>query len=96
VIDPAFAAENECIISLTQTSCRLNQCVEYRFPIERREADDLEHIGGSRLLLQGLAEIGCALTQFIEQPDVLDRDRRLVCKVGNQFDLLIGEGVSRF
>ena len=29
-------------------------CLEYRFKLARRTADDLEHVGGRRLLLQRL------------------------------------------
>jgi hypothetical protein len=35
--------------------------------IERRAADDLEHVGGGRLLLQGFA-------QLVQQPRVFDSD----------------------
>src|SRR5262245_40699421 len=47
-------------------------------------ADDLEHVGGRRLLLQRFA-------QLIKQPGVLDGDHRLVGERGQQLDLLVGE-----
>jgi hypothetical protein len=52
--------------------------------IERRAADDLQDVGGGRLLLQ-------RFTQLAEQPRVLNGDNRLRGKVLNQFDLLVGE-----
>ena len=48
--------------------------------IERRAADDLEHVGGGGLLLQRFA-------QFVEQPRVLDGDDGLIGKVREQADL---------
>src|SRR6516225_3170599 len=54
-------------VGLTNTSSRLNKCLQYRLQIERRAADDLEHVGGRGLLLQGLAK-------FIEQARVLYGD----------------------
>src|SRR5262245_61034328 len=48
-------------------------------------ANDLEHVGGRGLLLQGF-------TQLVEQPRVLDRDDGLVGEVLDQLDLLVGKG----
>ena len=39
-------------IGLTQSSGRLDECIEHGLQIEGRAADDLEYVGGSRLLLQ--------------------------------------------
>ena len=60
---------------------------EYRIEIAWRRADDAQHVGGSRLLLQRLA-------QFAEQPRVLDGDNGLCGEVRQQFDLLIGEWLN--
>ena len=49
--------------------------------IERRAADDLEHVGGRGLLLQRFGEIVGALAQFVEQPRVLDGDTAWSAKV---------------
>jgi hypothetical protein len=43
-------------------------------------------------LLQRLAQIGCALAQFVEQPSVLDGDDGLRGEALHQLDLLGGEG----
>ena len=62
--------------------------------VERRPADDFEHFGGRRLLLQGFGEIGCALgevgralAQFAQQPRVLNGDDGLISKGRHQLDL---------
>jgi hypothetical protein len=55
------------------------------------EADDTEHLGGCRLMLQRLAQLGVALLQFLKQPDIFDGDHCLGCEGRNQLDLLIGE-----
>jgi hypothetical protein len=46
-------------------SGRLNQRVEHRLQVERRSADDLEHVGGCSLLFAGFR-------QFVgKRPDLL-------------------------
>ena len=62
----------------------LDQRAEHRLQVERRSADDLEHVGGGGLLLQQLA-------QFVEQPRILDGDDGLRGEILHQFDLLVGE-----
>jgi hypothetical protein len=52
--------------------------------IERRPADDLEHIGGGSLLLKRLA-------QFVEQACVLDSDDGLRGEAFKELDLFLGE-----
>ena len=59
--------------------------------IERRTADDLQHVGGGGLLLQRFAEIVGALAQFVEQPRVLDGDHGLLGEIADQLDLLVGK-----
>ena len=56
----------------------LDDGVEHRLHVRRRAADDPEHLGRCRLMLQGLAQFGVALLEFFEQPDVLDGDHGLV------------------
>src|SRR5215472_16048463 len=50
-------------VRLTKARRRLDQRVEHRLQIERRAADDFEHLGSSGLLLKGFP-------QFVEQPRV--------------------------
>src|SRR5262245_1359247 len=64
---------------------RLGERVEYNLQIECRSADHLQHVGGGGLLLQRFA-------QFVEQPGILDGDNSLSSEVGEQLDLLVGEG----
>src|SRR5262245_51979685 len=58
--------------------------LEYWPQIEGRAADYFEQVGGSRLLLQRLA-------QLVQQSGVLDGDGSLTCKAGYQLDLLVTE-----
>ena len=71
-------------VRLAQPRRRLDQRVEHRLQIERRAADDLEHVGGGGLLLQRFA-------QLVEQAGVLDGDDGLGGEVRDQLDLLVGE-----
>jgi hypothetical protein len=51
----------------------------------------LEHFRRRSLLLQGLREVRSALTQFVEQPRILDGDDCLVGERAHQFDLTLRE-----
>src|SRR6516165_7164370 len=59
-------------------------CVEHWDEIARRGVDDLQYLGGRRLLLQ-------SLTRLIDEPRVLDRDDGLSRKIFQKNDLLVGE-----
>ena len=63
----AHAPTDAGLIRLAQLGSRRSQRVEHGLQIERRAADDLEHVGGGGLLLQGFA-------QLVEQARVLDGD----------------------
>src|SRR6516162_9775113 len=76
---------NDCgHVRLAQKRCGLGESVEHELQIERGTAYCLEHVGRCSLLLQ-------RLTQFVEQPGVLDGDDRLGGEVLQQLDLFIGE-----
>ena len=60
-------ANDSSHIRLAQPGGRLDQRIEHGLQIERRAADDLEHVGGGGLLLQRFA-------QLVEQARVLDGD----------------------
>ena len=78
--------------SIPQTSRRvLDDGVEDRLHLGRRAADDAEHLGCRRLMLQGFAQFRVALLDFFEQPHVLDRDHGLVGESFEERDLLVGE-----
>src|SRR5262249_51471016 len=57
-------------------------------------ADDLEHVGGSGLLLQRFTQLARACLHLIEQPHVLNRDYRLIGEGGHQLDLLVVEWLN--
>ena len=59
----------------------LDDGVEHRLHVGRRAADDAEHLGRCRLMLQRLAQFCIALAEFFEQANVLDGDDRLAAKV---------------
>jgi hypothetical protein len=63
----------------------VEDCLEHRREIARRGVDDAEHLGGGRLLLQGLAGLG-------DEPRVFHRDHRLRGKILQEGDLLGREG----
>ena len=69
----------------------LDDGVEHRLHVRRRAADDAEHLGRCRLMLQRLAQFRVALLDFLEQAHVLDGDDRLVGEGFEQLDLLVGE-----
>ncbi len=67
---PIFLTRDGRHVCVTQPRGGFSQRVEYRLQIERRAADDLEHVGGGGLLLEGFA-------QLVEHPRVLDGDHGL-------------------
>src|SRR5262249_12152182 len=79
------------IINSTNTGNALDDCVEHRPHVCRRAADDAEHLGSCRLMLQGLPQVCIALLEFLEQSHVLYSDHRLVGKGFEESDLLIGK-----
>ena len=79
------------VINPTNPRGALDDGVEHRLHVRRRAADDAEHLGGRRLMLQGLAQFCVALLQFLEQPDILDGDDRLVGEGLEQCDLLVSK-----
>src|SRR5262249_1251528 len=89
VVDLAVATEQPRMVCIAKARGRFDESVQYHLQIESRAADDLEHIGGRGLLLQGF-------TQFVEQPGVLDGDDGLVCKGGRQVNLFVGERLQGF
>ena len=57
--------------------------------VKGRAADNLQHVGSNRLLLECLGKIVGALAQFAEQACVFDGDDGLVGEGRDQFDLLL-------
>ena len=71
------------VIDSTNPGCALDDGIEHRLHVRRRAADDAEHFGRCRLMLQGFTQFRVALLQFFKQPNVLN---------GN--DSLVGEGLE--
>jgi hypothetical protein len=90
----ASRTSNISDIGLTQSCCRLQKGVEHCLQIEGGAADDLEHVGGSGLLLQRFRQIVGALMQFLQQSDVLDGDDRLRREHLQQVLMLFRGGAS--
>ena len=73
---------------------QLDERIQHRLQIERRAADDLEHVRGGCLLLQErLGEIMGARLHLVEQAHIADRDHRLIGEGLQQRDLLFAEGM---
>ena len=75
------------LVGLAQAGGRLDQRLQHRLQVERRPADDPEHVGGGGLLLQRNSR------QLIEQACIFNSDRGLVGKGPDQGDLLLREGL---
>ena len=48
----SLSQEKSGVVCAAHTTCRFRQRVEYLLQIEGRATDDLQHVGGSGLLLQ--------------------------------------------
>jgi hypothetical protein len=68
------ATGNERLIRLAEAGGRPNQRLQHCLQIDRRPADDFEHVSGGGLLLQRFA-------QLVEQAHVLDGDDGLAGEV---------------
>ena len=60
-----------------------------RLEIGRRARDHPQDLGRRRLLVQRLGQLAVPGLELLEQPDVLDRDDRLVGEGLQQRDLLV-------
>src|SRR5215831_5932596 len=87
----SFPESQYGVIYSTNPRSTLDDRIEHRLHVCRRAADDTEHLGGCRLMLQSLAQFCVALLDLLEQPDVLDSDYGLVSEGLQQADLLIRE-----
>src|SRR5262245_28000788 len=76
------------VMRIAQSRCGLDQRIEYFLHVERRPADDLQNIGGGRLLLESLREVALACLLRLEQPSVLDGDDGLVGEGFEKVDLM--------
>ena len=75
------------LLGVAEYSGRLDQCAQHRRQIERGPTDDLEHIGGRRLLLKRFLEVARLRLHLVEQARILDGDHRLVSEGSHELDL---------
>src|SRR6266481_2439810 len=73
----ALAQPQHHVINPANSRGALYDGVEHGLHVRGRAADDAKHLGRCRLMLQGLPQFCVAFLQFLEQPDILDRDHRL-------------------
>ena len=73
-----LAESQHHVINPTNPRRALDDGIEHRLHVRGRAADDAEHLGRCRLMLQRLAQFCVALLDFLEQPHVLDGDHGLV------------------
>src|SRR4030095_977795 len=79
------------IINPTNPSSALDDRIQDRLHVCGRAADNAEHLGCCRLMLQGLAQYCIALLNLLEQSHVFDGDNGLVGEGFEKGDLFVGE-----
>src|SRR4029077_12311650 len=82
--ETCVAKEQTTERSLAKRGRLLQHSLEHRLQLTRRAANNLEHIGGRRLLLK-------RFSQLVEQPRILYGDDGLGGEVLHQRDLLVGK-----
>ena len=78
---------------VAEPRCTLRDHIEHRLDSARRAADNVEYVAGGNLVLQRLGQLARLCLLGLEQPDVLDRDHRLVGKRCYKLDVLVVEWV---
>ena len=86
-----LAESQQHVINPTNPRGALDDGIEHRLHVRGRAADDAEHLGRCRLMLQGFAQFCVALLDLLEQPHVLDGDYCLVGEGLEERNLLLGE-----
>ena len=84
----ALEAPDHRRIAAEQPICAVRDGVEHRLGVGRRGGDDLQDFRGRSLALE-------RPLRLVEQPCVLDRDRRLVGEALGERDFLVREGFLR-
>src|SRR5215471_734494 len=72
-----LAESQDHVVDPTNPRGAFDDGVEHRLYVSRRPADDAEHLGRRRLMLQGLPQLCVALLDLLEQPNVLYGDNSL-------------------
>jgi len=83
----AAASGKQRQFGVAQPRRSFGQRVEHRLQIKGRAADDLQHFARRGLVFERFFEVARARVQFIEQPDILDRDDGLVGEGLQEIDL---------
>src|SRR5262245_29351712 len=86
-----FGESQYHVINAANPRGALDDRIEHRLHVRRRAADDAEHLGRGRLMLQGLSQFCVSLLDLLEQSDILDSDDSLVGKGFEQSNLLVRE-----
>src|SRR4030095_5660273 len=73
-----FSESQIHVIDPTTPGRALADSIEHRLHVGRRAADDAEHLGGCRLMLQRLTQFCIALLDLLEEAHILDGDYGLV------------------
>src|SRR5215472_8189614 len=87
----SFPKSQYHVINSTNPRSARNDGIEDRLHIRRRAANDAEHLGRCRLMLQRLAQFCIAFLKFLKQSHVLDGDHSLISEGFEQLYLLICE-----
>ena len=87
----ALLDEDRPPIAARKTDGSVDQRLQDRIEVEHRAADDLEDVGGRRLLRKRLFEVTRLGADFLEEPRVLDRDHCLIGEGLELRDLGFGE-----
>src|SRR3954468_12428203 len=90
-VDLAITQKNLDVLRLAERTGGLDQGTKHCFNVESRAADDLQQFRGCGLLLQRFAQFTRSRLLGLEEPHVLERDHRLVCKRGHKGYLSLGE-----
>src|SRR5262245_7938962 len=76
----ALAQSQNNVVNTANLRGALDDRLEHRLHVRWRTADNPEHLGRCRLMLQRFAQFGVAFLDLLEQLDVLDGDHGLVGK----------------
>jgi len=75
------------LVRVAQPRGGFNERIQHWLQVEGRAADDLEDIACRSLVFERFFEIARARVQFVEQPDILDRNDGLIGEGLEQIDL---------
>src|SRR5215813_11109857 len=80
---------NDSVRRLAKSCGVFRDRIQNRLDIRRRAGDNSQDLACRGLLLQRFGELAISILQLSEQPNVLDRDHRLICEGFYQGDLAV-------